>query len=881
MHRLIKISGLSGFRFFNDFKWDEDNCKLFERYNIVYGWNGSGKTTLCDFFRCLETQTVEPDVKVSMIFGDAIAKKNEVFSHNRLNNLPSQFRVFHGNYIRESISEVDSIKHIFAVGANQRERVEEAKVLKNELEQKAVSLRDKQRRLAIMTEDFETMKTKRASSIKTTANLSSAYNKNKFYASCLSSHQYSKITKEEYQKAQVEIRAELRESIAPFDINRSMILFDENIESLLEDSPINRTIDTLVNNPEIGQWVAKGLIIHDKNETGYCHFCGNSLGAEHIEALKAHFNQSYNKLLSHLENVIAKLNEKRVYWETSKSKLPNPALLYVELREDAKNANEMFCIAADRKAQIIQECIAIVEKKKTDIANAEYGDMFREKKNEYLMDDFPAERVNDVVKAHNRRTEEFEKSLISAQKKIEEYMVLDCIEEVKMHEKEISQEQETIRIESINLSKLRARTDELDKEIKDSQIPVEKINADIAFIMGRDELVFINKQMGYQIMRNGKVAKNLSKGEENAIALIYFFNSFLDADANIDESIVVLDDPISSFDTNFYYNAISYIRDKTSSAGQVFIFTHKHSLVKDYALMYKDEKETKRYLLQRRNGSPELINEDAFISQFHDEYAFLFKKVYTFVHDSKRNLNDYLLYPNIARRLLEGFLTFKVPTNNMTQLDKVLRLEEKEETAAGRAMQRLLNNYSHLNVIPSNDKRDDVDSISVLPQTLQYLLDFIKEKDEYHYMTLADECANDIDVDEHTPVNPEKKLVYLYDFAASAGSGFFAPDEHMTYDEIEVENIDCTFAVRLSGDSMEPEYPDGCIVLVKETESLNNADIGIILYDGELYCKKYVFKDGRSLLVSLNRKYKAINITEENGLRIQGKVIGIHCSGKE
>mgnify|MGYP003318515279 CR=1 FL=1 len=59
----------------------------------------------------------------------------------------------------------------------------------------------------------------------------------------------------------------------------------------------------------------------------------------------------------------------------------------------------------------------------------------------------------------------------------------------------------------------------LDQDVRNSQIPADEINRDIAFIMGRAELVFENTAQGYRITRKGKRAKNLSKGEENAIAL--------------------------------------------------------------------------------------------------------------------------------------------------------------------------------------------------------------------------------------------------------------------------------------------------------------------------------------------------------------------------
>lgn len=41
MYRLCKIKDLRGYRFFQNFRWDEANCRLFNQNNLIYGWNGS------------------------------------------------------------------------------------------------------------------------------------------------------------------------------------------------------------------------------------------------------------------------------------------------------------------------------------------------------------------------------------------------------------------------------------------------------------------------------------------------------------------------------------------------------------------------------------------------------------------------------------------------------------------------------------------------------------------------------------------------------------------------------------------------------------------------------------------------------------------------
>ena len=37
MYSLRKIKELKNYRFFKDYKWDEDDCKLFKKYNLIYG----------------------------------------------------------------------------------------------------------------------------------------------------------------------------------------------------------------------------------------------------------------------------------------------------------------------------------------------------------------------------------------------------------------------------------------------------------------------------------------------------------------------------------------------------------------------------------------------------------------------------------------------------------------------------------------------------------------------------------------------------------------------------------------------------------------------------------------------------------------------------
>ena len=85
---------------------------------------------------------------------------------------------------------------------------------------------------------------------------------------------------------------------------------------------------------------------------------------------------------------------------------------------------------------------------------------------------------------------------------------------------------------------------------------------------------------------------------------------------------------------------------------------------------------------------------------------------------------------------------------------------------------------------------------------------------------------------------------------------------------------DTTFGVRISGDSMEPEFHDGQIAWILQQESVANGEIGIFALNGEAYIKKLQNDKDGIFLISLNEKYAPIRVSENDRLDIFGKVLG-------
>lgn len=108
----------------------------------------------------------------------------------------------------------------------------------------------------------------------------------------------------------------------------------------------------------------------------------------------------------------------------------------------------------------------------------------------------------------------------------------------------------------------------------------------------------------------------------------------------------------------------------------------------------------------------------------------------------------------------------------------------------------------------------------------------------------------------------------------SAGTGY-AYEENAVYEIVfSDKEIDYDFASRINGDSMEPDYHDRDVALIKESPFDYDGCVYAVDWDGQSYIKKVYREEEGFRLVSTNEKYadKFAAFTEEP--RIIGKVIG-------
>lgn len=119
---------------------------------------------------------------------------------------------------------------------------------------------------------------------------------------------------------------------------------------------------------------------------------------------------------------------------------------------------------------------------------------------------------------------------------------------------------------------------------------------------------------------------------------------------------------------------------------------------------------------------------------------------------------------------------------------------------------------------------------------------------------------------------PVTKVIPLFSQSFAAGpSGNFAEDAWEDYEVPEDSKAD--FAIRVSGDSMEPELHDGQIYLCKKRYP-EIGEICVAMVNGGFYVKQFVTDGHNIYLLSVNRARKDSDIDIMGTGQYTGKCLG-------
>jgi wobble nucleotide-excising tRNase len=122
---------------------------------------------------------------------------------------------------------------------------------------------------------------------------------------------------------------------------------------------------------------------------------------------------------------------------------------------------------------------------------------------------------------------------------------------------------------------------------------------------------------------------------------------------------------------------------------------------------------------------------DDLLKNYDSEYQYLFKLVWEASQATdSTGLEQLFHYPNVARRLLEAFLAFRMP--DVSQVGLRSRLMQTPLDAAKRErVLRFLDFQSHEGGVDVPE--EDLSSLAETPEVLRDVLGLMKEEDKRHF----------------------------------------------------------------------------------------------------------------------------------------------------
>lgn len=742
---LTQIKKIKNFGVFEDYAPSTDYPD-FGRYNVIYGENGSGKTTLSRLFACLETgeHFDHPDLEYTVESQSGQLVRGKKYGR--------RVRVFNSDFIEGDIGRFDGpMRHILILGKENKAIAEE---LKTEIAVRDDRVKRVQVHTAVVTK-LANEKSKLFSAIAKTIGEATSGSTLRSYRKPDAESAFAKLgatqalSNTEYEIHRATVRQEQMLEIEPIKVPRWREIPGEPSVSILQaaSTAANRAklltlrsaqsaaISRLAENPDIAGWVEEGLGIHAKHATGHCEFCAQPIPADRIKALSEHFSAEDQTLKEEID--AERLDLSAITEVLGRLNLPDRLNFYSELRGEYDAASKAVEIALTSLRKQLEDLDAALSEKLT----------LRTKTYELdLVSDIEAltlalGSIKALVSRHNNKTSRFDSEKQVASRAIEAHHLMSIKEDVD----DLTAQMATLTSEIALLQnggeslEEKRGIEELTQSIIAKQAIVSDAHAGGASLtellkqfLGRTDLRFESGEDGYRVLRRGKPAKRFSEGERTAIAFIYFLVQLKDQDFELAEGVVVIDDPISSLDSSAIYQAFAFLKNEAQKAKQLFIFTHNFDFLKLLINWIQNIPHTPRtdktftmvLCTETAQGRfARLVKLDNLLIDHATEYHYLFKVLYTFRSDGTI-LGCYHI-PNIARKVLETFLDFHVPSGKSLYQ----KLEETNfDPLKKTAIYKFSNDLSH-----HTGKSFDPALVAEAQKNTAYLLEMIQAVAPIHF----------------------------------------------------------------------------------------------------------------------------------------------------
>lgn len=379
----------------------------------------------------------------------------------------------------------------------------------------------------------------------------------------------------------------------------------------------------------------------------------------------------------------------------------------------------------------------------------------------------------EIEKERNKYNEKIQnvemikEELKKLNKSISYYDIEIPYKKYKEKQKILEEKQRESEIKKEECSKKRIELEDLKARKKSIKIAIKLINKNLEYIfLSKDRLRIDYRDNEYVLLSNGNNVKpsEISLGERNIIGLCYFFADIMQnketSKAYEDEYLIVIDDPVSSFDFENKVGIMSFLNYQLENfllgniSTRVIILTHDlstmydcinilHDINGEYGVENKKQLEKDYHLNNFKFNVFELKNKtlSKFDKKRRQEYTELVKKIYEYASGKG---DDYdIVIGNMMRQVLEAFSTFEYksgPAQLATNKNIWSSIPEKYQLYFRNLMYRLVLNGGSHRKEQVQTLKDDMNFYNLISteekrRTAQDILCFIYLLNERHLVS--------------------------------------------------------------------------------------------------------------------------------------------------
>ena len=454
------------------------------------------------------------------------------------------------------------------------------------------------------------------------------------------------------------------------------------INDVRQRTAMSNVIEKLAASPSHSDWVRTGLALHDREDT--CLFCDSVLSHSRISRLEEHFDEGYTRLDSEITQSHEHIGELRRQAEELVNALPREAQFFEDLHDS-------YEIAAQQAHHNINEFLFHLDRLAKSL-DEKKDSMFRSlaplgEDAVYTLD---IRAFACLIDEHNQRVDNQESDRAQAAERRFQRMLHDIRETWQGFSDEKNSLGEQIKACEDELGVCQDILKESPEQGMNPEHFLPMLNDDIAHMLRRRELSFAHVDGRYRVLRDGEPAQHLSEGEKTVIALLYFLQSLYEEGRNLERTIVVVDDPVSSLDDHLMKAVYSTLISRLEPGllcRQLFVFTHSTAFLrywKDSLTQGKKEKWTENRTLhimktrfeQDPNNKGRSVRHPVLVpvsltgvelNSLGTEYALVFYRAAQDLLASLESISaeDEIQLatstPHDARRILEHFFQFRLP----------------------------------------------------------------------------------------------------------------------------------------------------------------------------------------------------------------------------